>query len=282
MTADFRTYYSVRNADQFRPLGLDWPAFYARADELTAAARASLTSDLDVPYGEDAKQALDVYHPRIDAPSEAVVVFLHGGGFREGDRAHYGFVAPALAERGIPTVVPSYHLLPDGDVDDALDDAVAAVRWVADRYPDRAIVLTGHSAGGALTGRIGADRGGLLGADTGARITGILPISSNYDFTGELVPPYLDDTFRDEQERVHLSPLHQVADPAPRALVAVGGEESPYVPLAERFAETLRKGGSDASSLVLPGQRHDQTVFAISDPDSDVFAGLVGMSSGAG
>lgn len=59
-------------------------------------------------------------YPSVASPSGsgidagcAAFVFLHGGGFREGDRAHYGFVAEPLASIGVVRVVAGYRLAPD-------------------------------------------------------------------------------------------------------------------------------------------------------------------------
>ena len=147
MSGDASTYYSVTYADEFRPLGLDWPAFYRKADAETAEARRLLHVEQGIRYGPLEKQRLDLYLPERDDPrSPRSCSCTAPSSFREGDRAHYGFVALPFATRGIPTVVPSYRLLPASSVADALRDAVAAIVWTAARYPGRRGVAAGHSA----------------------------------------------------------------------------------------------------------------------------------------
>ena len=87
--------------------GIDWIAFYDKADALTAETRKELRHHLDLSYGEDPKQKLDIYLPPNETAGP-VYIFIHGGGFVEGDRVHYGYVARPLAAQGIVTVVMSY------------------------------------------------------------------------------------------------------------------------------------------------------------------------------
>src|SRR3990172_12948637 len=65
--------------------GIDWIAFYDKIDALTEETRKEFKHELDIPYGDDPKQKLDLYLPQ-PASASPVYVFIHGGGFVEGDR----------------------------------------------------------------------------------------------------------------------------------------------------------------------------------------------------
>ena len=106
---DWRTYATVQHPDRF---AINWRAFYEKATELTDAARRTLPHSLDLAYGADPKQRLDLYFPAETPRQAPVFLFIHGGGFREGDRRQYGYVAAPLAARGIITAVMSYRLVP--------------------------------------------------------------------------------------------------------------------------------------------------------------------------
>ena len=57
--AQGRTRYPTRlNASAS---GIDWIAFYDRIDSLTADTRKALPHHLDITYGDEAKQKLDLY-----------------------------------------------------------------------------------------------------------------------------------------------------------------------------------------------------------------------------
>ncbi len=79
--------------------GIDWVGFYDRADSMTAATRKEFPLHLDLAYGKDPKQKLDLYLPRERPDSAPVFIFIQGGGFVEGDRAHYGYVARLILNR---------------------------------------------------------------------------------------------------------------------------------------------------------------------------------------
>ena len=106
---DWTQYYTVVHRSEFE---IDWGKFYQTAEAKTMAVRKELRHELDVPYGKDVKQHLDLYFPVQKTSNAPVLVFLHGGGFREGDRKQYGYVAEAFAKQGILTVVASYRLTP--------------------------------------------------------------------------------------------------------------------------------------------------------------------------
>ena len=110
-----------------------------------------------IAYGDDPRQALDVYRPKGAAGLRPVVVFFYGGNWREGDRADYRFVGGAMTERGYVCVIPDYRLYPQVSFPGFVEDAASAVRWARDHAaeyggdPDRLFVM-GHSAGGAPGG----------------------------------------------------------------------------------------------------------------------------------
>jgi acetyl esterase/lipase len=161
---DKSTYYTVRNASRFT---IDWSGFYERADKLTEVARRDFPNHLDIPYGMHPKQKLDLYLPAGNLNKAPVFLFIHGGGFREGDRTHYGFIAPPLAKRGIITVLPSYRLTSQGfHYPSQPKDIRSAIAWVyqnIERFggdPKR-IIVGGHSAGGILAADVSVNRSWL-------------------------------------------------------------------------------------------------------------------------
>lgn len=148
----------------------------------------------DVAYGPGDKQRVDLWAPE-GARGAPLVVFVHGGGWRSGDRVYfqpatglYGNVAKALGDEGIATALPSYRYWPDvATLDAMLDDVAAAIAAAIARAPSvgadpRAVFLAGHSAGAHLVALLGA-RPELLaarGVDPSA-IRGVVGISTPLD-----------------------------------------------------------------------------------------------------
>jgi epsilon-lactone hydrolase len=85
--------------------------------------------------------------------NDAVVLYLHGGGYVIGSPRSYRHLAAAIARAaGSRALLLDYRLAPEHPFPAALEDAIAAYRWLLGQglAPGR-IVLAGDSAGGGLT-----------------------------------------------------------------------------------------------------------------------------------
>ena len=82
-----------------------------------------------------------------------VVLYLHGGGYVIGSPRSHRHLAAALASAGgANALLLDYRLAPEHPFPAAVDDAVAAYRWLLDQgTAPRHIVIAGDSAGGGLT-----------------------------------------------------------------------------------------------------------------------------------
>ena len=82
-----------------------------------------------------------------------VVLYLHGGGYVIGSPRSHRHLAAAIALAGAAsTLLLDYRLAPEHPFPAAVDDAVAAYRWLLDQGVDpRRVVIGGDSAGGGLT-----------------------------------------------------------------------------------------------------------------------------------
>jgi acetyl esterase/lipase len=272
---DAQTYYSVRHPQQF---AIDWAGFYREADLKTAATRGAFPHQLDIPYGPDPRQRLDLYLPAGTPSGAPVFLFLHGGGFREGDRAHYGFVAKPFLERGIITAVASYRLAGQGArYPDQPEDTRRIVQWLhgnVARYggDPGALYIGGHSAGAILAADVGVDRAwmGELGIPRQA-LRGIVAISGRYDLSVGGRPGERDLYAPTPEAKRLASPVHRIQDPVPCALVALGGGEPERLDDSRRFAARLGAAGVAAKLFVIDGADHAQAIERLADPASELF-----------
>lgn len=114
------------------PVAAEWVALGGEAE---AALAALLDADSVAPGDEP----------------PAAVVYLHGGGYVYGRPATTRDLAARLAAAcGCPLLVVDYRLAPEHPFPAAVDDAVAAIRWLGERLPAHRLVVGGDSAGGAL------------------------------------------------------------------------------------------------------------------------------------
>ncbi len=86
------------------------------------------------------------------ARSDAAVLYLHGGGYVIGSMRSHRHLAGAIAvAAGMPVLMLDYRLAPENPFPAAVDDALAAYRWLLDQdYAPERLVAAGDSAGGGL------------------------------------------------------------------------------------------------------------------------------------
>lgn len=109
--------------------------------------------DVEVPAADG---PLGARWYRDDGPAPAVLVFLHGGGWVLGDLEGHDGLCRRLAASGAYDVLSvDYRLAPEHPFPAGLDDAFAAVRWVAGTAADgRPVVVAGDSSGGNLAAAV--------------------------------------------------------------------------------------------------------------------------------
>ncbi|MBA85443.1 MAG: esterase [Rhodobacteraceae bacterium] len=227
---------------------------------LSAPARAAQPSLMDLPYGSDPKQRLDVYLPahRQDAP---VIVMVHGGGWRFGDKSQI----PAWRNKvehwtgqGIVVVTVNYRLLPQAHPLEQARDVARALAYVQRRAAQwgasaQRLVLMGHSAGGHLVSLLSADP--AMAWQEGAQdwLATVALDSAALD-PAEIMrqspsPLYAHAFGTDPSYWEQASPLAQLQPTARPMLLVCSSRRTLPCPQAERFAGQMRALGGQARTL---------------------------------
>ena len=281
---DMSQYYTVQNPDDFT---IDWTGFYHRMNEHTARVRDQFPHHLGLAYGSDPKQVLDLYLPEGEVSNAPVFLFLHGGGFREGDKAHYGSVAEPFVKAGVITAVASYRLTGSGaHYPDQPDDVKSTVKWLFDNIKQyggnpEALHVGGHSAGAILSADIGVDRAWLVEMGMPKEILkAIIPISGPYDVRARGRPGEVYTYAPTPELREQASPILHVNDPVPVALIAVGSEEG-YQESSMAFTEALKAAGVDTRYLLLEGEDHADTALSLANGESELFRQVMDIIQGS-
>jgi acetyl esterase/lipase len=121
----------------------------------------------NLTYGTVGTRALqlDMFYPKAkQKKGYPVVLFIHGGGWRSGDRSQHVPMAQQLAAKGYVTVTAEYRLSTEALYPAAVHDLKAAIRWLranARQYPidTTRIAVWGFSAGGQLAALVGTTNG---------------------------------------------------------------------------------------------------------------------------
>ncbi len=124
---------------------------------------------LDIPYAgsDNPRQRLDLYLPLVRSSKKPmpVIVFIHGGGWRKGDRrSGRSRVLPFVQSGRYAGVSVGYRLSDEAQWPAQIHDCKAAIRWIrahAARYSlnGERVGVWGMSAGGHLVAMLGTSAG---------------------------------------------------------------------------------------------------------------------------
>jgi acetyl esterase/lipase len=240
----------------------------------------------DVGGDEPDLVSLDV-HRRRGAGGCPVLVWVHGGGWRRGDKAGRGVVEKAALAGELGAVLVSVnHRLTDPDAGRRWpvmgEDVAAAVAWVLDHAGDlgvdpQRVALAGHSAGAHLASIVATDPQLLAaaGADR-ADVDCLVAVDSaafeiTHDQTRRLGlyaaafgddPAVLAAASPTLQARAHPEGL-------PDVFVVVRGTPE-RIAESRRFAAAVRAGGSRAHVLRATGSSHAEVNTRLGAPGEGV------------
>ena len=237
--------------------------------------------DLVYGKGADTDLKLDLAMPKAgDGPFPAVV-FLHGEGWRAGNRQQMNHFIEGMAGLGYVAITVEYRLVPAARFPAQVEDCKAAVRWLranARKYrvdPDR-IGVVGFSAGGHLAAMLGVTgkEDGLegIGGNPGqsSRVQAVVTFFGPTDFStrdwskdleNEVIVPFLGGSLADKSDVYkRASPINYVTRDAPPFLIFHGTDDK-LVPIdqARRLAAKLKSLDVPTQLVELPGEGHGFT-----------------------
>ena len=229
---------------------------------------------LDIPYGPEERQNLDLYLPKPGTGPAPVFIFLHGGYWAIGHKDTLGFMAETITPVPAILVTAGYRLAPGAKYPEQVDDCRTALCWVYENIwkyggdPGR-IFVGGHSAGGHLAALVTLQRGRLsefgLPPDV---IKGCLPVSGVFDVTA--APPDRQEAFlASPKDAVEASPLHNTAGNTVPFFLEIGENDFPNLRSQHpKMAERLRAEGGIVEEMERPGLDHFGISLDHGDPAS--------------
>ncbi len=253
-------------------------AYAKRIMEWSRAAQARCSTVLDVPYGTDYWQKLDIYLPaERGTGSVPVLCFVHGGAWANGCKEWNGFMAPAFCSLPAIFVSITHRRVPAARFPKPLEDVLDALKWVADNIArhggDRSrIFLGGHSSGGHLAAlaTLRKDLASCRGIPQDVPAA-CMPVSAPFNLRSDdpvrkqKVAAFLEDS----ADVGRASPVDYASANRIPFLIAYGTKDLPEViQQADEMTEALRKGGCRAD-LVALALTHFETHETAHDPDSE-------------
>jgi arylformamidase len=244
-------------------------------------ARAQLDCYLDVPYGADGTETMDIFRAR--GSSKGLLMFIHGGYWRALDKSDFSFVAPALADAGITVAVPNYALCPNVQVRDIVMQMVQAGAWLYRNgsnfgAPCGNLHVAGHSSGGHLAAMLLACQWPAYARDLPKQVVrSALSVSGVYDLREIVrVPTVNCDVKLTERSALVVSPVFLPPATDAPFYTAVGGDENEGFHIQNAIVANKWKRVHKAD-IACPGDNHFTVLDRLTRPDSALFKTVLRM-----
>ena len=236
-------------------------------------------------------QSLDIYMPKVINPclGVPVVVFVHGGGWRKGDKSQVKHKPAYFNGLGYAFVSVNYRLSPQNNnlSPDRImfpvhpTDVGSAMAWVHKNIrsyggnPEK-IALLGHSAGGHLAALVGTDQSYIKKADDTWNAQHLRCVGS-YDSEGYDIPRLMKDPDR-AQEALYrnafgsdpaiwtaASPINFVQKQGPDFQLVRRGDSERHAQV-DAFKAALEKNLNRVDVINGQGLSHKDVNVLIGDP----------------
>ena len=217
-----------------------------------------------------------VYSPQPAGALLPAVMYMHGGGWVQGDlETHHGLCARLAKHAGVLVVALDYRLAPEHKFPAAVDDCVAAYRWLRTRGRDLGadsalVAVAGDSAGGNLSAVVSqqAAAGGVPvptcqvliypGVDFSFETESHRELADGHVIPRDRILWYMQQYLRSDADRADLkaSPLRasSLAGQPPAMIITAGFD--PLLDEGRAYADRLRAAGVDVVYREYPGQIH--------------------------
>lgn len=274
-------------------IGLVWTLSLVQAQQAAIEPPATVIVEKDVPYAKVGNRSLflDLARPKNGDGPFPVVVCIHGGGWRAGDKKEFLQAVYSLAAQGYVAATVQYRFAPDHHFPSQIQDVKAAVRYLRSRAkglkldPDRIGVL-GGSAGGHLALLLGtADAKDIVDVgehlEFSSKVQAVASVAGPCDLTQSfpqlseaMVTDLIGKTRKDAPEMYRqASPIYDL-DANDASILTIHGTKDELVPYEQStsLVAACKKLGIEAELHTIPNGGH-----GTGGKPEDWAAGLVKM-----
>ncbi|MGY2051995.1 alpha/beta hydrolase [Methylobacterium sp. JK268] len=241
--------------------------------ERSAAFREAHPEELDLAYGTEARQRIDLF--RSGDAQAPLFAFLHGGYWQRNAKEGFACMAEGPLARGLDVALIGYTLAPEASLTRIAAEVGTALAFLrrhdAERGVRRRLVVSGWSAGGHLAA-LALSRGE---ADAGLAVSGVFDLAP---IRGTNLNDALTLT---EAEVEALSPIRHLPAEAGPLTVAYGAAELPELcRQSTEYAAAWRAAGLTGSLLPLAGHDHFSVLTELIRPDGALTEAAVALARG--
>jgi acetyl esterase/lipase len=250
----------------------------------STSADAEIHKNIEYARVGDASLLLDLYLPKNGAKPVPLVIWIHGGGWREGSKDRAGLSGVVKAGMALASI--NYRLSQQAIFPAQLDDCKAAVRWLrahAAEYHINAdkIAVAGESAGAHLAALLGTTGGDASteGDEGNAGVSSaVCAVVDFYGPTDLVAADFVDDMTDPKMAMTRMlltsallggdpstkgdlaklaSPIYHITAKTCPFFIAHGDHDT-LVPMTQStsFDAALKKAGVESDLIIVPGKNH--------------------------
>ncbi|XP_034934328.1 kynurenine formamidase [Chelonus insularis] len=246
-------------------------------------ARSSIPCKIDIAYGPTERMKFDIYG--INLPNDApVLVFIHGGYWRECNKESAGFHISPFVSKGIKVINVGYDLCPAVTLTDIVNEIRSAIETIlkyCKKTGTKSIWISGHSAGAHLAASILYDREwhtSMKHQQLFQLIKGLILLGGIYSLEPLVKTSVNEDLKLTEQEIKTISyntldmsktePINGI-----KVLVVVGESDAPtFINESRNYAKKLMDFVDQVEFILLREKiDHFEIVEKFSDPSFSLF-----------
>jgi acetyl esterase/lipase len=235
---------------------------------------SAVNIERDVQYSPINKgefNKLDIYYPKLKGDAKDVIIFIHGGSWRSGNKKEYWWLGRNFARKNTIAVIINYPLSPKSGYEEMAYDCAEAVKWVQSNIskyggnPDR-IFLMGHSAGAHLSALINQDKRFFAKAGIKNPLKGVILDDAfgldmyqyiTTDRNSDYIPGFLETFTKDEEVWKKGSPMNYTTSSPNPYLIFVGKKTFPSIRLQSPiFYKKVKSFQNNSEFMEIKGKKH--------------------------
>lgn len=235
-------------------------------------AEPTITRDVAYAEPKNERQSLDIYAP-TSGKNHPVVLWIHGGGWRRGDKRFVQQKPQAFVDQGCVFVAMNYRFFPNVTLKQMTGDVAKAIHWIHDHIDSyggdpSTVLVMGHSAGAHLAALVSTDDRYLKAEGLPlSLIKGCVPVDTAvYDAAAQVKSVGAQsaraniyrEAFGDEASQKELSPVTYVAKDKqiPPFLILHVADRADSTGQSKLLTKALTDAGVAAKTFAGEGKNH--------------------------
>lgn len=245
----------------------------------------------DIPYSSDkhSLKRLDVFTPDKSKNNLPVLIHIHGGGWKTGDKKIQRQHGEFYSSRDIVFININYRLSPKVTHPTYAEDCAEAISWVFKNIDElggdkNRIFVSGHSAGAHLAALVGTDTSYLSKHNIRTtQLAGIIPVdSASFDLLSRsndwFSKRLIKNAFGTDKETLaSASPLHQIKknQSYPEFLIFASGNRNSAIRQSEELSRKLSETGNEAKAIIVKGYNHRDMNIGMREVDGPISSAIL-------